>query len=59
MAKLSQTQKVLRRKTYRLRVKKSHCKKMKTLRKCKKFKSCKVAQGTKRNYCRKKYNATK
>lgn len=34
-------------------------KRVKTPNKCKKIKSCKVASGTKRTFCRKKFNKTK
>lgn len=35
---------------------KSHCTKIKKPKSCNKFKSCKYAKGTKKQYCRKKHN---
>ena len=50
---------ILKRKTYRHRVKKSTCRK-KTAKQCLKTKSlkkrCKIAKGKKHTYCRKKRN---
>ena len=44
-----------RKKTYRARIKKSLCRGKKG-KKCRKFKGCKMAKGTKRSFCRKKKN---
>ena len=44
-----------RKKTYRRRVKRSHCRKLGRAT-CRRTKGCKRANGTKRSYCRKKHN---
>lgn len=47
---------ITRRREYRASLKTSKCRRIKNLTKCKKFKGCKKANGTKRKFCRKSKN---
>ena len=46
----------IRRRAYRSTLKTSKCRRVKGMTKCKKFRGCKYASGTKRKFCRRSKN---